>query len=191
MRSFFAEGDLLVAEVRELFADASASLHTRSLKYGKLRNGAFLPLAGMGGSGGRRGGVARSRRQLFTMQTSRGGGEIDVILGVNGYVWIAKHVKADDEKETNITRLEESASQAMYSSQNEEIGVQTRREIARIAGVIKALAEGGRRVDEDMVVKGYEASLEVDMDAGEQDDNVGSEWMGGERGRRVVEAVVG
>ena len=35
MRTFFEEGDLLVAEVQAFFGDGSMSLHTRSLKYGK------------------------------------------------------------------------------------------------------------------------------------------------------------
>jgi len=34
---FFEEGDLLVAEVQAFFADGAMSLHTRSLKYGKVR----------------------------------------------------------------------------------------------------------------------------------------------------------
>jgi exosome complex component RRP4 len=193
IRTFFTEGDLLVAEVRELFGDGSASLHTRSLKYGKLRNGYFLSLSGTGGSGGSRsGGVVRSRRQVFTLQTARGGGDIDVILGVNGYVWISKHVKSDEaaNKDTSITRIEESVSQGAYSSQNEEIGTQTRREIARVAGVIRALAEGGRKVDEELVVRGYEASLDADVDVGSQ-EGVGSDWMGGEKGRRVLDLVAG
>lgn len=37
MRTFFEEGDLLVAEVQAFFADGAMSLHTRSLKYGKAR----------------------------------------------------------------------------------------------------------------------------------------------------------
>lgn len=36
MRTFFQEGDLLVAEVQAFFADGAMSLHTRSLKYGKV-----------------------------------------------------------------------------------------------------------------------------------------------------------
>jgi exosome complex RNA-binding protein Rrp4 len=36
MRDFFEEGDLLVAEVQAFFADGAMSLHTRSLKYGKV-----------------------------------------------------------------------------------------------------------------------------------------------------------
>lgn len=36
MRNFFEEGDLLVAEVQAFFADGAMSLHTRSLRYGKV-----------------------------------------------------------------------------------------------------------------------------------------------------------
>lgn len=36
MRTFFEEGDLLVAEVQAFFGDGSMSLHTRSLSYGKV-----------------------------------------------------------------------------------------------------------------------------------------------------------
>ncbi|KAH6617302.1 hypothetical protein F5144DRAFT_624062 [Chaetomium tenue] len=49
IRSFFAEGDLLVAEVQQLFGDGGAVLHTRSLKYGKLRNGTPEAEAGAAG----------------------------------------------------------------------------------------------------------------------------------------------
>lgn len=45
MRSFFEEGDLLVAEVQAFFADGAMSLHTRSLKYGKVRIHATSPSA--------------------------------------------------------------------------------------------------------------------------------------------------
>ena len=65
IRSFFEEGELLVAEVQALYGDGSATLHTRSLKYGKLRNGAFLAVSGQGGGAG----VVRAKRQIFTLQT--------------------------------------------------------------------------------------------------------------------------
>ena len=52
IRTFFSEGDLLVCEVQSLFMDGSAGLHTRSLKYGKLRNGVFVSVSGTGGGGG-------------------------------------------------------------------------------------------------------------------------------------------
>lgn len=190
IRTFFAEGDLLVAEVQSLFQDGSAALHTRSLKYGKLRNGVFLAVSGTGGGGG----VVRARRQVWTVQTGNGGGEVEVVLGVNGYIWIAK--RAEDggpgsNKQVAITRLEEGVSGAMYSSQNDEIGVATRREIARLAGCIRALVEGGVRVDEEMVMRAYQASLDV-MDEGRGDEEGESrDYLGGERGKEVVAAALG
>ncbi|KAG9802591.1 hypothetical protein KCU77_g23636, partial [Aureobasidium melanogenum] len=117
IRTFFEEGELLVAEVQSLFQDGSASLHTRSLKYGKLRNGYFMAVSGVGGGAG----VVRAKRQIFTLQTSSRGGEVDVILGVNGYIWISKHVEADKSKDVSITRIEEQVSTTMYSSQNDDI----------------------------------------------------------------------
>jgi exosome complex component RRP4 len=38
MRNFFEEGDLLVAEVQAFFSDGTMSLHTRSLRYGKVHS---------------------------------------------------------------------------------------------------------------------------------------------------------
>jgi len=187
IRTFFTEGELLVAEVQNLYSDGSASLHTRSLKYGKLRNGFFLSVSGAGGGTGRKGGVARSRRQVFTLTTSHNGGDIDVILGVNGYIWIAKHVDPPNEgKDVSITRMEESVSQSIYSSQNDPIATETRREIARVVGVIQALVESGQRVDEEMVVRGYETAVEL-----AEDDPEGGMYLGGQRGRRLVDAAVG
>jgi exosome complex component RRP4 len=169
IRTFFSEGDLLVAEVQSVHNDGSASLHTRSsLKFGKLRNGVFMSLTGTGGEGaltrGSGGGVARSRRQVFTVSTGRGGGEVDVILGVNGYIWIAKHVEPikDATAGSGLNRsLDDGVSKDLYSNQNDEnIVPETRLEIARLAGCIRGLVESGQKVDEDMVVKSYEESLE-------------------------------
>ncbi|KXT01910.1 hypothetical protein AC578_2547 [Pseudocercospora eumusae] len=176
IRSFFGEGELIVAEVQSLFQDGSAALHTRSLKYGKLRNGYFMAVSGMGGGMG----VVRSKRQIFTLQTSRGG-EVDVMLGVNGYVWIEKHVQEQSGQEVGINRLEETANIGMYSSQNEDISSDTRREIARVAGCINALVEGSVKVEEDTVRRAYDASLELDELEGE------TTYLGGERAKMIVD----
>ena len=177
IRTFFSEGDLLVAEVQSLFQDGSASLHTRSLKYGKLRNGVFMSVSGTGGGGG----VIRARRQVWTIDTVHGGGKVDVVLGVNGYIWISKHVEVGGG-DTSITRIEESVSSTVYSSQNDHIGPETRREISRIRGVIALLVEEGLRVDEDMVMRCYEAAVEVD----DEDQGESSAYLGGEKRKRVV-----
>lgn len=184
IRSYFSEGELVVAEVQQLFQDGSASLHTRSLKYGKLRNGYFLSVSGQGGGAG----VVRAKRQIFTLQTAGRGGEVDVILGVNGYIWLSKHMD-EPKEEVGLNRLEEAVNVGMYSSQNDEIAVETRREIARVAGVIRALVEGGVKVEEETVRRGYEAALQIEEE--EMDDEGQREWLEGMRGRRIVEVVLG
>lgn len=185
IRTFFTEGDLLVAEVQSVHQDGSASLHTRSLKYGKLRNGYFLAVSGAGGGGtGRKGGVARSRRQVFTINTSRGGGEVDVILGVNGYIWISKHV--EPAKEVGLNKMEETVSKEIYSSQNDVIAAETRSEIARVGGCVKALVEAGARIDEEMIVRAYEILVEMDED----EMDAGGDYIGGEKGKLIVDAAI-
>jgi exosome complex component RRP4 len=184
IRTFFSEGDLLVCEVQSLHQDGGASLHTRSLKYGKLRNGMFMRVSGTGGGGG----VVRSRRQVWTFDAANGGGKIDVILGVNGYIWISKHVETQGqgETETSITRIEENTTSRAYSSQNDEIRPETRREIARIKGVITCLVEADLRVDEDMVMDGYKAAVEVEIEDSQEGD-----YLGGVQGKRVVKILTG
>ena len=186
IRAFFAEGDLLVAEVQQLFADGGAALHTRSLKYGKLRNGVFVAVSGTGGGGG----VVRSRRQVWTVETANGGGPVDVALGVNGYVWISKHVETPEEldRSAGITNMEESVSTTMYSSQNDRIEVETMREISRIRGVITALVENGLRVDEDMVTRGYSEACEIALHSGDGPEDV---YLGGDRGEQLAAALNG
>ncbi|KAH8784959.1 hypothetical protein F5883DRAFT_533849 [Diaporthe sp. PMI_573] len=190
IRSFFAEGDLLVAEVQQLYADGGAVLHTRSLRYGKLRNGVFLAVTGTGGGGG----VVRSRRQVWTMEVGALQSKVDIVLGVNGYVWISKHVEdqslaagGGSAGGIGVTNMEESVSQAVYSSQNDYIEVEVMREITRVRGVITALVENGLRVDEDMIVRGYHEAVEMARlgDSGEEDV-----YLGGERGQHLAAALV-
>lgn len=186
IRSFFAEGELLIAEVQQVHAgDGGAVLHTRSLKYGKLRNGLFAAVSGTGGGGG----VVRSRRQLWTLDGAHGAGKIDVILGVNGYVWISKHVEAEaaDPAKTGITNMEESVSTTMYSSQNDPIEVSTMREITRLRGVITALVENGLRVDEDMVSRGYEEALDMANLSAAGPEDV---YLGGPRSEQLAAALI-
>ena len=189
IRTFFAEGDLLVAEVQSVYQDGAASLHTRSLRYGKLRNGVFLSVSGTGGGGG---GVVRSRRQVWTVLTANGGGEVDVVLGVNGYIWICKHVGGElvegsggRDVGLGVNNLEDKVGEGMYENRNESIGRETRREIARLSGCVRALVEAGCRVDEEMVMRAYEASLEDEVLDDEEGGESG-EYLGGDKGRRVV-----
>ena len=67
------------------------------------------------------------------------------------------------------------------------MGAATRREIARLAGCIRALVEGGARIDEEMVMRAYEASLDVEAEQMVDQGAEGRGYLGGETGRRVAE----
>lgn len=41
MRQYLQEGDLISAEVQSVYSDGSLSLHTRSLRYGKVNSSIF------------------------------------------------------------------------------------------------------------------------------------------------------
>jgi exosome complex component RRP4 len=226
IRTFFSEGDLVVAEVQSVHQDGSASLHTRSLKYGKLRNGVFLAVTGTGGSaassssvkggvgagnsasgsalaapgGSGTGGVVRSRRQVWTVPTANGGGEVNIILGVNGYIFISKNPEGADAassttENVSITRMEEMVSSSIYSSQNDDIPAQTRREIARLTQCIRVLVQNGVRVDEETVMGAYNASLQVDLEIGDDEDEEdewrqeGREYLEGAKAQDILELV--
>ncbi|KAH9987158.1 hypothetical protein BJV74DRAFT_506717 [Russula compacta] len=146
MRNFFEEGDLLVAEVQAFFADGAMSLHTRSLKYGKLRNGQLVSVPPI---------LIRRLKSHFCSLPSG----VDLILGLNGYIWISKHVK-DNEREGE----EGFDAEAVYSNQNDEIDDATRIDIARISNIIRVLASRSVPITDAIVLKAYEWAIELDSD---------------------------
>lgn len=83
MRDFFNEGDLLVSEVQQVYDSGSCALHTRSLRYGKLRNGSLAIVPSKL--------IKRLRSHFVEIEKA----DTDVTLGLNGYIWISKHVKFD------------------------------------------------------------------------------------------------
>ncbi|KAL1903270.1 Exosome complex component rrp4 [Sporothrix stenoceras] len=235
IRSFFAEGDLLVAEVQQIFGDGVAVLHTRSLRYGKLRNGVFFAVTGGGAGAGA--GVVRARRQVWTVSGDdddeehgedaamhgnddaaggggnrhaaaygTGAGKIDVILGVNGYVFIGAHVEPHATHQSaaaaaaagaspgpaaavGINNIEEAVSAAIYSSQNDPVSRETMREIARLRSVVGLLVEHRLPIDEVSVMKAYREALDVarhSSDRGEDDV-----YLGGDRGDKIAAGLGG
>jgi exosome complex component RRP4 len=147
MRSFFEEGDLLVAEVQAFFADGAMSLHTRSLKYGKLRNGQLVSVPPI---------LIRRLKSHFCSLPSG----VDLILGLNGYIWISKHVQ-DNEKEGE----EGFDAEAVYSNQNDDIDDATRTAIARVSNIIRVLASRSVPITDAIVLEAYEWAVERDSDA--------------------------
>lgn len=76
MRAYFSEDDLISAEVHSVFADGSLALHARSAKYGRLEGGQLVRVPP--------GAVKRLPQHFVTLSCG-----VSVILGLNGYVWIA------------------------------------------------------------------------------------------------------
>lgn len=146
MRNFLKEGDLLNCEVQTIFNNGIASLHTRSLKYGKLRNGIFLKIPSPL--------IVKTKNHAFDLP-----GNVSIVLGTNGYIWLYKTPKINKSLENNtpgITRLEEESSWEIYSDKNEFIDVQTRNNIAKYYNIIKSLAEKEQKINNDVLVEAFD-----------------------------------
>ncbi|KAF9339550.1 exosome complex exonuclease rrp4 [Linnemannia elongata] len=142
MRSFFMEGDLVVAEVQAFFGDGAYSLHTRSLKYGKLRNGSFISVPPAL--------VQRCKSHFHSLACG-----VDVILGLNGYIWVSAHVPQN---------LDEIDTELVYSNKNkEDITPRDRESIARVGNCIRALADEFIFINDTIISFAYEASLQYKL----------------------------
>lgn len=157
MRSFFQEGDLIVAEVQSIYHDGSVSLHTRSLKYGKLRDGQFLKL-----HKSRTGGVLRTKTSTIQI------GDVDLILGVNGYAFISMR-SSSSLSSTSMTsegnvhnNLSEAASLKIYSNLNSHISHSSRDQISRVRNVIEVLTREGIKIDVGLVKRAVNISMEYE-----------------------------
>ncbi|KAG8847142.1 exosome non-catalytic core subunit rrp4 [Tulasnella sp. 330] len=146
MRNFFEEGDLLVAEVQALYGDGALSLHTRSLKYGKLRNGQFVTVSPML--------IRRLKSHFIALPCG-----VDLILGLNGYIWISKHVQEfDQEGEEGFD------AQAVYSNKNDDIDSNSRLAISRVSNIIRVLAAHSMPFTDSILVEAYDWTLEQQGD---------------------------
>merc|ERR1719433_1078809 len=76
MRKYLVEGDLISAEVQNLYSNGAVALHTRSLKYGKLSQGTLVTVSPS----------LIKRRKTHFHQLPCGA---SVILGNNGFVWVS------------------------------------------------------------------------------------------------------
>lgn len=110
MRNFFCEGDLCVAEVQAFFNDGTISLHTRSLKYGKLRNGILVSVAPNL--------MRRLKSHFYTLPIG-----VDLILGLNGSIWVSKPMINNVDNENLENNLEGFDTEGVYSNTNDVSGL--------------------------------------------------------------------
>ncbi|KAI9918171.1 hypothetical protein PsorP6_012581 [Peronosclerospora sorghi] len=145
MRAFFVENDLISAEIQEVRYDGSLSLHTRSLRYGKLENGQFVAVAAPL--------VKRMKQHMVTLP----GIGIDVILGTNGYIWVTRSMEetSDDATSSLETRVEVLTAKRQRHAAT-RMSVDDRRKIARIAQALLRLNEQFRMITPESLLATYE-----------------------------------
>ncbi|MCO5555850.1 hypothetical protein L7F22_009395 [Adiantum nelumboides] len=155
MRNYFKEGDLLVCEVQSLFHDGSTSLHTRSLNYGKLRNGQMVIVNPC---------LIRRLKSHFVRLEELG---LEIIIGLNGVLWISML----DTGKVNITTGTGRDIEAIYSDSNDIVSNSIRRRIGRMLEIVAILSHNHRPISDVALIKGYEASVGLaPLDEGEDND---------------------
>ncbi|XP_072286350.1 exosome complex component RRP4 [Pyxicephalus adspersus] len=134
MRSYLQEGDLISAEVQQVFADGALSLHTRSLKYGKLGQGVLVQVSPS---------LIKRRKTHFHNLLCGA----SIILGNNGFIWLyTTPQEAEDEAGGFVTNLE-------------PVSLSDREVISRLKNCILALAAQKMLLYDTSVLYCYEASL--------------------------------
>ncbi|GJQ86332.1 hypothetical protein Trydic_g9028 [Trypoxylus dichotomus] len=139
MRKYLQEGDLISAEVQNVFADGSLSLHTRSLKYGKLSQGVLVKVFPTL--------IKRSKTRFHNLPIGA-----SIILGNNGYIWISPTVN-----------VEESSVGGFMQNLDEVITRPERETIARLRNCIQALAQCKMMLYDTSILYAYEESLKYDV----------------------------
>jgi exosome complex component RRP4 len=103
-----------------LYADGAVGIHTRNLKYGKLVTGELVRVQSAL--------IRRCKSHFLVLDC--GGIDVEVILGMNGLVWVGKPRRMPENQED---------LDAMYSSVLDAVGIGERRAIVAVRNAIKQL----------------------------------------------------
>ncbi|XP_055532781.1 exosome complex component RRP4 isoform X1 [Wyeomyia smithii] len=139
MRKYLQEGDLISAEVQNVHSDGVLSLHTRSLKYGKLSQGILVKVFPSL--------IKRRKTHFHNLPCGA-----SIILGNNGFIWISPMLSTDGEEGGGFTQnLDESVSK------------QDREVISRLRNCILALANCKMLLYDTSILYAYEESLKYEV----------------------------
>ncbi|KAE8582695.1 hypothetical protein XENTR_v10020206 [Xenopus tropicalis] len=134
MRDYLQEGDLISAEVQAVYSDGALSLHTRSLKYGKLGQGVLVRVSPSL--------IKRRKTHFHNLPCGA-----SIILANNGFIWLCATPKEMEEEAGGfITNLE-------------PVALSDREVISRLRNCILALASQKMLLYDTSVLYCYEASL--------------------------------
>lgn len=139
MRQYLQEGDLISAEVQSVFTDGTLSLHTRSLRYGKLGQGILVKVFPSL--------VKKSKMHFHNLPFG-----VSLILGNNGYIWISPPVSTNEENVGSFVQNLE-----------EVVPKETREAMGRVRNCILALAQSYMMLFDTSIVFAYEESLKYSV----------------------------
>ncbi|XP_018646515.1 rrp4, putative [Schistosoma mansoni] len=168
MRSFMKEGDLIVAEVHEVYKDGTLQLHMPGTRTGKLGGGCLLRIPP---SLIKRQKIHRHRLAIPRMDTLDGPITISnevisvgLILGCNGYIWTGPARAMD------IGLGLSAPVEADLNTANESELLAERIAVCRVRNCILALTHNGMPVWETSVLTACEASWSADQQNDDDDD---------------------
>ncbi|VDP81057.1 unnamed protein product [Echinostoma caproni] len=177
MRSFMKEGDVIVAEVHEVYKDGTLQLHMPGTRTGKLGGGCFLRIPP---SLVKRQKIHRHRlaiRRTVSADSVHSGlstsGSVDVvqvglILGCNGYVWIGPARGMDIG--LGLTAAIEPHGDPLANETGRQEYLMERLAVARVRNCILALTQHGMSVWETSVLTACEASWFTEQPGDTDDD---------------------
>lgn len=148
MRQFYVEHDVLSAEVQTFFADGAMSLHTRSLKYGKLRCGTLVTVAPSL--------VRRAKQHFHAFEFG-----VAVIFGMNGFVWVGP--AAALTAEADAMDLDDAQRAAASDAPAVDVPPHVRERTCRVRNAIVVLDSLFMPVAAAPVQALYEQSLQAGM----------------------------
>lgn len=138
MRKLLQEEELLSAEVQNVFIDGSLSLHTRSLKYGKLSQGILVTVSPSL--------IKRRKTHFHNLPCGA-----SVIIGNNGYIWVQPTVNIEVEGQGGFTQNLEAVPKS------------DREAIVRIKNCILALSSCYVMIYDTSIMLAYEESLKYEV----------------------------
>lgn len=136
MRNYLSDGDLICAEVQNIYEDGSLGLYTRSLKYGKLGQGLLIQVSPS----------MIAKRKIHTHNLHIG---IYLVLGNNGLIFIS------------VTNS--SSSTGGFVIDKSIVPHEARIKMARLRNCILALSSNKIMLDDSSIMTAYEISEKLEF----------------------------
>ncbi|KAF2068356.1 hypothetical protein CYY_010316 [Polysphondylium violaceum] len=151
MRTFFVENDLVYAEVQMLMGDGSVAIHTRNQKYGKLQNGHFMSVVPSL--------MKRSKQHYYSLDCG-----VDVILGLNGYIWVAD----TEQQRKQVAYIQQKEKDSFDSTivipeEIKQITKESSERISRVVNSIALLEKGFISIHHKSIMQVYKTSIKMNL----------------------------